>query len=617
MRLQLSRGGAVAVCLFVAACGSGTTEATVPDATQETSIPDSNGGNGATQVPVGLTVTVAPRSVVLLPGQSQQFSAAVSGATDLGVTWRVREGNAGGMVSGAGLYTAPDRPGIYTVVAESNENPGASGTAKVTVTNRPLRGTFSTLLGGASVDGVRDIEVDAVGNVIVAGATASPGFPTTPGAYATTATGGYVAKLSADGKALVFSAIFPELVDSIAVGQDGAIYLSGVATVDVPATNNAFDKTPNGAQDCFVAKLSADGSKLIFATYLGGSQNELRCRVAVDAQGNALVAGETLSPDFPVTAGALDTAFAGHEDGFVAKLDPSGSALVWATFLGGGASGAEEFLSALAVAADGSPVVAGVSGAADFPTTAHAYETTPNGSSGDVVVAKLAADGSGLLFATFVGGSEAELATALALDSLGNVYVTGATASEDFPAAGAFTAKSAGNDAFAFKLRADGAALIYATYLGGGGNEMGGAIALDPDRNAFVLGEVRLAEGAVREPHFPVTAGALDTTFNGLTEPLGIDGFLVKLDLSGSRLVYGTYLGGSDFDFANALAVDLNGAAYAGGRTNSPDFPVTPGAYDTLFVGGGLQAEGRDAELETRLLSGDAFITKLNPAGNL
>lgn len=612
MGLHRIRGGLVAMLLLVAACDGNDDNNGRAGQAGGTGTGVDNGDNSATQIPTGLSVAIAPSSVVLQPGQTQQFAAVVSGAIDQGVSWEA----SGGAISDTGLYTAPDRPGVYEVTATSRENPRASGSAKVTVAIRPLEGTWSTLIGGASIDGLRDAVVDAVGNVIVGGAMASEDFPRTPGAYAGAATGGYVAKVSADGRELVFSAIIPELVDSIAVGADGAIYLTGTATVDVPATFGAFDTTPNGGLDCYVAKLSADATQLIYATYLGGSLNELICRIAVDDEGNAYVAGETLSPDFPVTAGAFDTALGDHEDGFVAKLNPSGSALVYATYLGGGVSAVEERLNGIAVDAQGHAVVAGTSAAGDFPATAGAYAQTPNGASGDVVVAKLNASGSGLVFATFAGGSGAEAASEMALDSLGNVYVTGRTASSDFPAAGAFVSKSGGDDAFALKLQADGAALAYATYLGGAGNDTGNVIVVDADRNAYVVGESRLPEGAIAEPNFPVTPGALDTTFNGLTEPLAIDGFLVKLDAAGANLVYGTYVGGSDFDFANTLAVDSRGNAYVCGRTNSPDFPVTPDAFDTTFVGGSLYPEGSD-ELQRHLFSGDAFVMKLNAAGAL
>ena len=273
---------------------------------------------------------------------------------------------------------------------------------------------------------------------------------------------------------------------------------------------------------------------LAWSTYLGGNGNDWGKGIAVDAAGNAYVTGQTESGNFPTTAGAFDTTYNGDCDAFVAKLNASGSGLVYSTYLGGGNS---DTGLGIAVDAAGNVYVTGETESGNFPTTAGAFDTTDSG--GDAFVAKLNASGSGLVYSTYLGGSGRNLGYGIAVDAAGNAYVTGWTDCSDFPTtAGAFDTTYSGSryNAFVAKLNASGSGLVYSTYLGGSGRDQGLSIAVDAAGNAYVTGQTESSD-------FPTTAGAFDTTYQG-----GDDAFVAKLNASGSGLVYSTYLGGSGID---------------------------------------------------------------------
>ncbi len=386
---------------------------------------------------------------------------------------------------------------------------------------------YSTYLGGLGSDAGMGVAVDAAGNAYVTGATASTNFPTTSGALQTTAQGG---------------------------------------------------------GDAFVAKLNAAGTQLVYATYLGGSGNDVGTGIAVDAAGSAYVTGSTSSGDFPVTSDAFQTGNHGSNDAFVAKLSADGARLVYASYLGGSGS---DVATGIAVDAAGNAYVTGQTSSPDFPTTPGAFQTSRPGVENGFV-AKLGADGTALAYATYLGGSSEDGATGIAVDGAGNAYVTGYTASTNFPVTpGAYQASNhGGDDAFAAKLNAAGAQLVYATYLGGLANDEGTAIAVDSAGNAYIT-------GATDSANFPTTLGAFQTRKSG-----GADAFVAKLSAAGTQLVYGTYLGGSSSDGGTGVAVDAVGNAYVTGYTSSLDFPTTP-----------------DAIQRTRRGRQDAFVAKLNATG--
>jgi hypothetical protein len=294
----------------------------------------------------------------------------------------------------------------------------------------------------------------------------------------------------------------------------------------------------------------------------------------VDGAGSAYVTGDTGSSDFPTTEGAFDTICGteancndDYRDAFVVKVNADGTGLAYATFLGGGNWDAG---SAIAVDGADNAYVAGYTQSSEFPTTPGAFDTSLGGDQ-DAFVVKMNSGGTGLAYATLLGGSSREWGSAIALDGVGIVYVAGETWSSDFPTtAGAFdTSHNGTDDAFVVKVNAGGTGLVYATFLGGSGWDISSAIALDGAGNAYVTGLTRSSD-------FPTTAGAFDTYYHG-----GDDAFVVRVNAAGTGLAYATFLGGSLTDQSHAIAVDGVGNTYVTGFTESPEFPTTAWAFDT------------------------------------
>jgi hypothetical protein len=360
----------------------------------------------------------------------------------------------------------------------------------------------------------------------------------------------------------------------IAVDAAGSVYVVGTATsADFPTTPGTVQPARNGGQfDAFIAKLSPDGSTLVYATYLGGSSADLGRGIAVDAAGNAHVTGTTHSTDFPTVNAMQPTisSFSCREtcpDGFVAKLNPSGSALVYSTYFGGSFSD-EGF--AIALDTTGHAYVTGtLTSDAAFLTT-HLQPGDPGGT----VVLKLAPDGS-LVWATDFGRGPG--AVDIAVDGSGATYVTGQAGPGIVMTPGAFQIAHGGGlfDAFVAKLNPAGTALVYATYLGGSGDDWGQAIAVDGAGNAYVTGATGSTNFPIMNPFQPASGGDMDA-------------FVAKLDPTGSALVYATYLGGGSADEGFGIAVDGGGRAYVTGRTRSADFPTVHPVQATL--GGGFDA---------------------------
>jgi hypothetical protein len=471
---------------------------------------------------------------------------------------------------------------------------------------------YSTYLGGSASEQGNAIAVDAAGNAFVTGSTQSLNFPTTAGSFQTTLGGSadvFVTKLNPTGTALVFSTYLGGSGDEsglgVAVDAAGNAYVTGLtSSANFPTTAGAFDSSFNGGSaDAFVAKLNPTGTALVYSTYLGGGSYDGGIGIAVDAAGSAYVTGFTGSANFPTTAGAFQPASGGcghadYCDAFVAKLNTAGSGLLYSTYLGG--TGAEQGIG-IAVDAAGNAYVTGQTYSTNFPTTALAFDTTVNGFD-DAFVAKLNPTGSGLLYSTYLGGGGScgfdEFGFDIAVDAAGAAYVTGETNSTNFPTtAGAFQPSPGGGpfgcfvDAFLTKLDPTGSGLLYSTYLGGGGEEAGFGVTVDAAGNAYVTGFTNSA-------NFPVTSGAFQPAYSGSS-----DGFVAKLNPSlvgAASLVYSTYLGGSGTDAGRGIAVDSLAHAYVTGYTNSANFPVTPGAFQSGLAGGQFD---------------DAFVAKITGVG--
>jgi hypothetical protein len=348
--------------------------------------------------------------------------------------------------------------------------------------------------------------------------------------------------------------------------------------------------------DVFVTKFNAEGTQILYSTFLGGHDGADRGKaIAVDASGSAYITGEAYSPNFPTNNPFLSTA----AGGFITKLSPSGNTLIYSSNLrANNAFG-------IAVDASGIAYVVGYSGSFNYQPI-NAIQQTFAGGASDMVIAKVSSSGSSLLYYSFLGGDGRDEAVDIALDNDGNMYVTGFTTSTNLPVTNAFQSSFAGtgtcglspnlhpcSDAFVVKLNAAGNSLLYFTYLGGSSDDRGLDVQVDSLGHAFVA-------GWTSSTNFPITAGAFQTTFGGENAASGYfgDAFVTKLDVAGNALVYSTYLGGNSEDQAQGLAIDSTGNAYVTGATRSPNFPNV----NSLWATSGA--------------SSDAFVTKLNSLGN-
>ncbi|HXG63648.1 MAG TPA: SBBP repeat-containing protein, partial [Blastocatellia bacterium] len=334
---------------------------------------------------------------------------------------------------------------------------------------------------------------------------------------------------------------------AITADAEGNLYLVGITdSTNLPTVNAAQPAFGGGVQDIFVAKLDPSGTRLVYLTYLGGGGNDTATGMAVDAAGNAYLTGFTTSTNFP-TLNALQPNNRGRFNGFVTKLGPTGN-LIYSTYLGGTTNDSG---SGIAVDAAGNAYVAGIATSPDFPTV-NALQPGLSGAA-DVYVAKLNPAGNQFVYSTYMGGSQEDAATGIAVDPSGNVYVTGATLSSDFRMANAAQPAHGGGifDGFVMKLNPAGSQLIYSTYLGGGNGDRGMRIAADAAGNAYVTGDTRSAD-------FP-TRGAAQQALGGSS-----DAFVTKLNPNGA-LAYSTFLGGTGIDGGTAVAVDATGAAVVTG----------------------------------------------------
>ncbi len=379
--------------------------------------------------------------------------------------------------------------------------------------------------------------------------------------------------------------------NAIALDASGNAYVTGSTTsANFPTTAGVFDLTFNGVGDAFVTKLNATGSGLVYSTYFGGSADDYGIDISLDSSNNAYVTGSTSSTNFPSSVGAFDTTFNGVEDAFVTKLNASGSAVTYSTFLGGAGN---DYGHGISVDSGG---VAHLTGAASstFPTTPGALDTTYNGLTWDVFVSKLNPSGSGLAYSTFLGGNGDDVGFDIVVDGSGNFYATGISCSPNYPIVlGSFDDTNVGCDAFVTKINPAGTGLIYSTFLGGSGSssyDYGFGIVLDTSGNAYVTGVTESSD-------FPTTPGAFDTTINGSAG--NDDAYVTKLNATGSALVYSTFLGGAGYDAGYNIAVNSSGEAYVAGLTGSNNYPTTVGAFQDTDIGGW-----------------DGFVTNLNATGS-
>jgi fibronectin type 3 domain-containing protein len=459
---------------------------------------------------------------------------------------------------------------------------------------------YGTFFGGGSIEPSCLVDVDADGNIYLAGTTMSQDFPTTTGAYDETPNGHtdiFAMKLSPDGSTLLFSTLIGGSVTDVCQGldvdDDGNMFITGYTiSDDFPTTTGAFSTSrPGGSTDLFLLRLDPSGGSLGYSTYLGGDVYEKVFGIHVDGMGNAYLTGETESLQFPTTVGAYDTTRDGQQDCFVTKMDPTGSELVYSTYIGG--DGRDRGI-AIESDASGRAYVAGLTDSSHrFPLTENAYDLKRSGAS-DGFVLRLGSDGSAIEMSTLLGGSEDDVVHDLTVDDAGAVLVIGNTDSPDFPTtAGAYYPDldefygGSGPFGFATKVAFNGSALEYSTYI----------------QNIYAQGEVRptrVAEDGAGNAYIAgyTAYGTLPTTPEAIARAPsnGDEVFLMGLHATGSRITYSTYLNGEGDDECHGLVMAPDGTVVLSGTTYSTDFPTTS-----------------DAICQTLSGSSDIFAVRLDP----
>ena len=329
---------------------------------------------------------------------------------------------------------------------------------------------------------------------------------------------------------------------------------------------------------------------LIYSTFVGGSGDDYEYTggISLDASGNIYVTGRTSSANFPTTAGVVQAGYAGSMDAFVFKLNPTGSALVFSTFIGGNDLDAGYTTKIDPVTND--IYVAGTTGSSNFPTTAGAFHTSYAGGIYDPFLCKLSAAGNSFIYSTLMGNAQDDYGAGLEIDNFGNAYVVGQSSGTYPTTAGAFQSVYGGGtwDVFVTKFNTTGSAVIFSTMLGGPSEDHSHSIQVDANYDVYI--------GGMAKTGFPTTAGAFDNTFNGGQW----DMYVAKMNSTGTALIYSTYVGGPGADWTwNGLEIDNAGNAYEVGYVQS-GFPTTAGASQTAYGGGTF----------------DVGIFKLNSSGN-
>ena len=468
---------------------------------------------------------------------------------------------------------------------------------------------YSTFIGGSGGDNVHGIAV-ANGNAYIVGDTLSTDYPTTSGAYdRTCGTDGkcnvgseniyrdlFVTKLNSTGTALVYSTYLGgsdyEGADGIAVDASGnAVVVGETFSKDFATTKlgNA-DSGGNNIDAAFAAQLNSPGTGLIYAVRFGGAACENGAGatgVKIDTGGNAIVTGVTDCSDFSTTSGSFQPNYAGADpgtggDAFIAKINPSGSAFVWASYLGGTQ---RDLPYDIALDSSNNVYVTGYTSSLDFPVSSTAFQKTMPSNPGSSFtptsgfVTKVNASGSAIVYSTYLGGSFLDVPHAIAVVG-DNAIVAGLAQSTNFPTTSGVVQRSLRGiaDAFVTRFNSTGSGLVYSTLLGGSADDQATGVAVNSSGNAYVIGTTYSGD-------FPTTVYGFQRV---QLASGGEDDFVTELTPDGKALAYSSYLGGSSYEEDQSFAritLDSSRNAYAAGSTMSTDFPTTPGAYRTTNKG--------------------------------
>jgi Bacterial Ig domain/Beta-propeller repeat/Carboxypeptidase regulatory-like domain/IPT/TIG domain/Bacterial TSP3 repeat len=471
-----------------------------------------------------------------------------------------------------------------------------------------LGGTVNRRVSGSGDDNGRGIAVDSAGNAYVVGWTSSTDYPVAGTLRATYGGGtydGFISKLSAAGNTLVYSAYLGGSLEDQAAGvaldSAGNAYVTGyTVSTNFPVAAALRPTNAGGAYDAFISKVNAAGTAFVYSTYLGGDGGDKGNAITLDSAGNVYVTGSTNSSNFPTLnafqpfdSGPEDTGFGTtlSTDAFVTKLNAAGNALVYSTYLGGNYAYPDYFGgynlnfatdsgSAIAVDSAGSAYVAGGTASLNFPTTS-AFQPSMQGTSA-AFVTKFTPSGSGLVYSTYLGGSDNGTTSAygIAVDSTGNAHVVGETLSSSFPTANALQSQLRdvnGTDAFVTKFTPSGSGLVYSTYLGGTGSDHAHGVTLDANGNAYVVGYTGSQDFPTASPKQPASGGADDAFILKVADAVGytVSGRVTAADgsplngvsvvLSGSMSATAVTSGNGNYTFANL--------AGAGNYTVAPSLP--------------------------------------------
>lgn len=435
--------------------------------------------------------------------------------------------------------------------------------------------TYSTYIGGKFSDRGWSITCDADGNTYITGMTESFNFPyVNPYKRFTGRWTPFVSKLDPNGNLLYSTCIGGSKRDEgtgIYVDTLGSVYLAGYTqSSDFPLVS-PLQSELKGSQDAFVAKLSPSGNALLYSTYLGGSDMDVAKSITLDDSGNVYLTGYTDSSDFPVM-NPVQSNLTGILSAFVTKINPSGTALIYSTYLGG-----SSWDQAVGIAIDSTrnAYITGTTDSTDFPIVS-AHQPSLGGIL-DAFICKLDPNGSTILFSTYLGGSANDIVYDLDVDSSGNVYVTGQTYSANFPVLNPLQLILRGTyDAFVAKFNSSGS-LQFSTFLGGSAEDWGNAIAVGHQGNIYIAGATASEDFPILNPLQAVKKGQFDT-------------FVSVINSLGSNFIFSTYLGGNNFDLATGIKVDNAGNIYLTGYTNSDNFPVFHAfqpikhGYDDVFA---------------------------------
>jgi len=449
---------------------------------------------------------------------------------------------------------------------------------------------YSTYLGGTGEDAGNGIAVDSTGAVYVTGFTISTDFPLmSPIQAVGNGADVFITKIDPAGSALVYSTYMggsnTEIGNAIAVDSTGAVYVTGFTiSTDFPLMNPIQGALGGsfGQLDAFITKINPAGSALVYSTYLGGSFNDNAHAIDIDGSGSAYVTGSTSSTDFPLMNPIQGVFGGGFSDAFITEINPTGTALVYSTYLGG--SGLDS-IQGIVIDSAGAAYIAGGTDSVDFPLM-NPIQGVLGGGASDAFVTEINSTGTALVYSTYLGGSGSDTGWSIALDGSGSAYATGQTDSVDLPLMNPIQGVFGGglNDAFVTEINSTGSAFVYSTYLGGNGREAGFDLAVNNAGDAYVTGQTWSTDFPIMNPVQGVLGGSANA-------------FVTEINPTGTALVFSTYLGGSGTDTGSSIALDGSGSAYVAGKTNSVDFPLLnpiQGVY-----GGGFT---------------DAFVTKIGIA---